>query len=165
LAKQLTGDLAPSAPSNNLPAISEKQDQKVQEDHGSVIHLTFDECSELEELGSIYAISTTDFATLHLDWALVLVSQPGLKPSNMFRIKTQILHPILGLSKGKNGAAIATCTGSNKTNHGIISSSSTLLKLESSQTYLNVLTVELEGIIGKYCFLGRIRILTSSRIR
>jgi hypothetical protein len=129
--------------------IPEQYETTPESDNDSIVRLTVEECSDLEEFGTLYATSTTKDSS-NLDWAIIQINQnESPQTPNRALASNKQRYPILDYSTGKNGIEVMTCTGSKSADHGSIRGSSTLLKLERSRTYEEVWTVELIEALSK----------------
>jgi hypothetical protein len=110
---------------------------------------TMDNFSEFTKLGVL--IETSLKARSNLDWALIEITVKDMSISNaIFNRFSGSINPVRNFSSVETDIIeVVICTGSNNTRNGIMSASSTFLKIEHSDTFEEVGTVTLNGSLCK----------------
>ncbi|PMD57794.1 uncharacterized protein K444DRAFT_24532 [Hyaloscypha bicolor E] len=114
--------------------------------------------SELTKLGILLKSSLE--TRPDLDWALIEITAKELTISNAINLKQkrsmQSIIPTRQFSTIETDIAVATCIGSKHATVGVMSGSSTFLKMVHSDTFEEVKTVALSGYL---CSLWRFGVL------
>jgi hypothetical protein len=108
-----------------------------------------EESSELTKLGVLLKSSLK--TRPDLDWALIEITAKELTISNTINLEQkgymQTITPIRQFSTIETDIAVATCTGSEHATVGVMSGSSTFLKMMHSDTFEEVKTVTMSGYL------------------
>jgi hypothetical protein len=89
-----------------------------------------------------------DYAS-NVDWALVRITDQSLLFSNILSIPAEHIDHRTKSSNENNEIEVMTCTASKESYTGILSLSPTFLSMEATQRFEEVLTVKLDGRIGR----------------
>lgn len=103
--------------------------------------------SELTQIAVLMSSSSGNLPDL--DWALIEIIKGDLQMSNDTLVGQRLKSPMLDLPPHRNDVAVVTCTGSKHATNGLMSGSSTFMKLEYGKTFQELSTVTLNGSLCK----------------
>ena len=116
--------------------------------------ITLDD-SEIFDIGFLYAKSTTK-NNENYDWAVIQITEDDLTISNAIMTRQKHTYPQKDFltqedfSEETNSIKVVTCTGSRGADEGEMWGTKTYLKAEGSNTFGEVLIVELRGTLGLF---------------